>query len=96
MGRARTAPLRKAPNEQQGYPPWKAKAAKKLKDRHGIEATAIAERIWTHFYAHRLRPRQAADRAAMVYRRRASRLHLAVKQAEKDLEALTSEVDRTG
>jgi hypothetical protein len=69
MGRIRAVPLRhKAPNEQQGYPAWKAEAAKELKDRHDIEATAIAERIWTQFYVHRLGARQAAERASIVYR----------------------------
>jgi hypothetical protein len=51
---ARTAHVRKAPNEQRDYPSWKVKAAKELKHRHDIEATAIAERIWVHFYVHRL------------------------------------------
>jgi hypothetical protein len=69
MPRARSAHSRKPPNEQQGYSAWKTKAAKELNDRHHIEATAIAERIWTQFYVHRLTPKQAADRAKMVYHR---------------------------
>jgi hypothetical protein len=73
MPRARKAHVRKAPNEQPDYPSWKAKAAKELKDRHHIEAIAIAERIWMQFYVHRLRPKQAADRAQRVYRGAPSR-----------------------
>ena len=56
-------------SEQQKYPTWKAEAAKELKNRHNIEATAIAERIWTQFFVHQLGPIQAADRAEMVFRR---------------------------
>jgi hypothetical protein len=53
----------KAPNEQKGYPSWKTEAVRELNDRHHIEATAIAERIWMQFYVHRLGPKEAADRA---------------------------------
>jgi hypothetical protein len=65
MIRARKA--HKAPNEQQGYPAWKASAAIELKERHRIEATAIAERIWVQFYVRGIDPREAADRAEIVY-----------------------------
>jgi hypothetical protein len=68
MPRGRKPPVHKAPNEQRDYPSWKAKAAKELKYRHHIEATAIAERIWMQFYVHRLGPNQAADRAESAYR----------------------------
>ena len=51
------------------YGSWKAEAAQELQLRHGLEATAIAERIWTQFYVHRLTPKDAADRAEIVYRR---------------------------
>jgi hypothetical protein len=46
MVRARNAPVRKAPNEQKLYPAWKAIGANELKQRHQIEPTVIAERIW--------------------------------------------------
>jgi hypothetical protein len=51
------------------YASWKAEAAQELQLRYGLEATAIAERIWTQFYVRRLTPKQAADRAEMVYDR---------------------------
>jgi hypothetical protein len=54
---------------ESSYASWKAEAAQELQRRHGLEATAIAERIWTQFYVHRLMPKDAADRAEMVYRR---------------------------
>jgi nicotinamide riboside kinase len=68
MPRGRKAPLRRAPEGQQSYQAWKAATANELKDRHGIDATAIAERIWTQFYVGRLDPTEAADRAEAVYR----------------------------
>jgi hypothetical protein len=68
MPRARNAHVRKPPNEQQDYSAWKADAARELKERHHIEATAVAERIWIQFYARRLGPSEAADRAKIVYR----------------------------
>jgi hypothetical protein len=46
----------------------RSESASKDRDRHGIAATAIAERIWTQFYVHKLMPKEAADRAEMVYR----------------------------
>jgi hypothetical protein len=64
MARARTAHLCKAPNEQVGYPVWKAKFTNQLKRRHDIEATAIAERIWMQFFLHRLGPRQVLSKRA--------------------------------
>jgi hypothetical protein len=51
------------------YASWKAEVAQELQLRHGLEATAIAERIWTQFYVRRLTATEAADRAEMVYRR---------------------------
>jgi hypothetical protein len=69
MPRARHARVPKAPNEQQDYRSWKTNAAEELRERHQIEAATIAERIWTQFYVHRLEPKEAADRAAMVHRR---------------------------
>ena len=51
------------------YASWKAEAAQELQLRYGLEATAIAERIWTQFYVRRLTPKDAADRAEMVYDR---------------------------
>jgi hypothetical protein len=51
------------------YATWKAEAAQELQRRYGLEATAIAERIWTQFYVRRLTPKEAADRAEMVYHR---------------------------
>jgi flagellar biosynthesis regulator FlaF len=68
MPGGRKALLRRAPERQQSYQAWKAAAANELKDRHGIDATAIAERIWTQFYVGRLDPTEAADRAEAVYR----------------------------
>jgi hypothetical protein len=62
------APPRKAPEDQRNYPDWRAAAGKDLKNRHDIEATAIAERIWTQFYVRGLNPKEASDRAEMVYR----------------------------
>jgi hypothetical protein len=62
--RSRTA----TPNGEPSYPAWKADTAKELQRRHGIAATAIAERIWTQFYVHKLTPKEAADRAEGVYR----------------------------
>jgi len=59
---------RKPPNKQEGYPPWRARAARELENRHQIKATAIAERIWAQFYARGLDPTAAAYRAQMVYR----------------------------
>jgi hypothetical protein len=56
------------PNVEPSYPAWKADAVNELQRRHGIAATAIAERIWTQFYVHRLMPNEAADRAETVYR----------------------------
>jgi hypothetical protein len=50
------------------YPARKGAAGKELKDRHDIDATAIAERIWMQFYVRGLNPKEAADRAEMVYR----------------------------
>jgi TRAP-type uncharacterized transport system substrate-binding protein len=50
------------------YASWKAEAVQELQLRRGLEATAIAERIWTQFYVHRLTPKEAADRAEKVYR----------------------------
>jgi len=50
------------------YPAWKGAAGRELKDQHGIDATAIAERIWMQFYVRRLNPKDAADQAEMVYR----------------------------
>jgi hypothetical protein len=50
------------------YATWKAEAAQELRRRHGLGATTIAERIWRQFYAHRVTPREAADRAEVVYR----------------------------
>jgi hypothetical protein len=49
------------------YATWKAEAAQELQQRHGLSATTIAERIWRQFYVHRLTPKEAADRAEMVY-----------------------------
>jgi hypothetical protein len=69
MPRGHKSPVRKAPNDQRDYPPWKAKAAKELKDRHHIEAIGIAERIWMQFYVRRLDPKEAARRAEIVYHR---------------------------
>ena len=46
MPRVRKAHLRKTPNEQQDYQAWKADAAKQLQQRHHVEATVVAERIW--------------------------------------------------
>jgi hypothetical protein len=51
------------------YAIWKAEVADELQLRHGLEVTAIAERIWTQFYVRRLSATEAADRAEMVYRR---------------------------
>ena len=51
------------------YATWRAEAAQQLQRRHGLGATVIAERIWRQFYAHKLTPREAADRAELVYRR---------------------------
>jgi hypothetical protein len=51
------------------YTAWKADATQELRDRHWIEATAIADRIWMQFYVHRLTPREAADRVELVYHR---------------------------
>jgi hypothetical protein len=51
------------------YDGWKAEAAHELRHRHGLEATAIADRIWMQFYVHRLTPKEAADRAEIVYKR---------------------------
>jgi len=84
MPRARKAHLRKAPNEQQDYPAWKAEAAKMLKARHDLEPMAIAERIWTQFYVRRLTPKEAADRAEMICQRtRAPTPWLEKKRKEK-------------
>jgi hypothetical protein len=51
------------------YATWKAEAAQELQRRHRLGATVIAERIWRQFYAHKLTPGEAADRAELVYRR---------------------------
>jgi hypothetical protein len=66
MFRGRKALLRRA--LETDYPTWKGTAGKELEDRHHIDATAIAERIWMQFYLRRLSPKEAADRAEMVYR----------------------------
>jgi hypothetical protein len=50
------------------YATWKAEAAEELQGRHGLGATVIAERIWRQFYVRKLTPREAADRAELVYR----------------------------
>jgi hypothetical protein len=50
------------------YATWKAEAAQELERRHGLGATVIAELIWRQFYAHKLTPTEAADRAELVYR----------------------------
>jgi hypothetical protein len=60
MPRFRRADERKPPNEQMQYPGWKADAAQQLRQRHHIDATSIAERIWTQFYARGLDPNEAA------------------------------------
>jgi hypothetical protein len=54
-----------------GYPyaTWKAEATQELDQRHGLSAIVIAERIWRQFYAQKLTPREAADRAQLVYSR---------------------------
>ena len=54
------------------YATWRAEAAQEFQRRHGRGATVIAERIWRQFYAHKLTPREAADRAELVYRRTAN------------------------
>jgi hypothetical protein len=64
----RKARPRKAPEDQRNYPDWRAAGGKYLKNRHDIEATAIAERIWTQFFVRGLNPKEASDRAEMVYR----------------------------
>jgi hypothetical protein len=51
------------------YAAWKAEAAQELQRRHGLSATVIAELISRQFYAHKLTPEEAADRAELVYRR---------------------------
>jgi hypothetical protein len=51
------------------YTSWKAEAAQELQLRHGLDAMAIAERIWMQFYVRRLTPKEAADRAEIVYHR---------------------------
>jgi len=66
MPRGRKAVLPGAPESD--YPAWKGAAGRELKGRHGLDATAIAERIWMHFYVRRLDPKEAADQAEMIYR----------------------------
>jgi hypothetical protein len=51
------------------YATWKAEAAHELQRRHRLGAKVIADRIWRQFYAHKLAPTEAADRAELVYRR---------------------------
>jgi hypothetical protein len=47
---------------------WKLEAAKQLKRRHSIVATAIPEHIWVNLYGRRLSPKEAADQAEIYYR----------------------------
>ena len=68
MSRAWKPRLRKAPNEQGGYPAWKAEAARLL-NRNYLEPITIAERIWTQFYVRGLTPKEAADEAEVVWHR---------------------------
>jgi len=50
------------------YPAWKAAAGRLLKDRHDIDAAAVADRIWMQFFVRGLDPKDAAEQAEMVYR----------------------------
>jgi len=66
MPRGRKALLGRA--LESDYPAWKRAAGKVLKDRHDIDAAAVAERIWMQFFVRGLNPKEAAERAELVYR----------------------------
>jgi hypothetical protein len=46
---------------------WKTAAAAELKRVHGIDATHISEKVWRQLYVQNHSPRDAADRAEVLY-----------------------------
>ena len=51
------------------YATWKAEAAQELQRCYGLQAKVLAEAIWRQFYARKLTPTEAADRAVLICRR---------------------------